>query len=180
MWFVQEEIADLLKAWLAVSLAFAMLTRQQGFLFSFAASLFTVGLGFVFHELAHKFLAQKYGLFAMFRADEKKLAFAIITSFFGFVFAAPGAVVIRGATSPEKYGKVALAGPSANMILALFFLAAANMPLLSVVAGYGFRINAWLALFNLLPFGNLDGAKVLRWSKTYYALAAGIAVLLTF
>ena len=43
----------------------------------------------------------------------------------------------------------------------------------------GFSINAILGVFNMLPFGPIDGAKVLNWSGPVFialiAVAAGIA-----
>jgi Zn-dependent protease len=35
----------------------------------------------------------------------------------------------------------------------------------------GIEINAWLALFNLLPFGNFDGFKVFQWNKKVWTVA---------
>jgi len=42
----------------------------------------------------------------------------------------------------------------------------------------GAQINTWLAVFNLIPFGPLDGAKIIGWSKGAWliALAAGIGL----
>jgi Zn-dependent protease len=46
----------------------------------------------------------------------------------------------------------------------------------------GFEINGWLGLFNLIPLGPFDGAKVMQWNTTVFgvsiALAAGIVFLL--
>ena len=46
--------------------------------------------------------------------------------------------------------------------------------------GFGAIINSSLALFNLLPFGIFDGAKVIAWDKAAYGLAIAVAVILTF
>ena len=46
---------------------------------------------------------------------------------------------------------------------------------------YGLFINAWLAFFNLLPFGNFDGKKIFFWNKlVYFSLIAGAVVLMGF
>jgi Zn-dependent protease len=41
----------------------------------------------------------------------------------------------------------------------------------------GVRINLWIALFNLIPFGPFDGRKVLAWSKGVYLIALTIAAV---
>jgi len=38
------------------------------FIIALFISLFTLGIGFLLHELAHKFVAQRYGCFAEFRS----------------------------------------------------------------------------------------------------------------
>jgi len=32
-------------------------------------------------------------------------------------------------------------------------------------------------VFNLIPFGNFDGSKVLRWSKPVYAMTVVLALI---
>jgi Zn-dependent protease len=47
----------------------------------------------------------------------------------------------------------------------------------------GFSINGWLALFNLIPFGVLDGAKILQWNGIVWlvtAIIAGVMVFMSF
>src|SRR3989344_3697160 len=124
--FSDIEIRDIVKAWLAISIAFAIILNRNIFSLSFLYSLFisslTVGLGFLLHELAHKLIAQRYHCFAEFRSFDFMLILALIMSFFGFVFAAPGAVMINGYVTKERNGKISVAGPITNLILALLFL----------------------------------------------------------
>jgi Zn-dependent protease len=94
-----------------------------------------------------------------------------VTSLLGFIFAAPGATYISGMNiSNSENGKISLAGPAVNVLIAALFV-----PLWPVVVtvtkgydisvgGFGSYINIFLALFNMLPIGPLDGAKVWRWS----------------
>jgi Zn-dependent protease len=184
MRFSSLEITEILKAYAAITIAFGVLL-WRGYSASipeaFLISAFTVGTGFVFHELSHKFVAQRYGVWAEFRAFNPFLLLAIAMSFFGFVFAAPGAVFIRGQISSEKNGKISSAGIIANMIAAALFLIvfyASSAQLLKQIGGYGAMINSWLAVFNLIPFGNFDGAKIYRWNKVVFGSLAAIGFVL--
>ncbi|MFH1132931.1 MAG: hypothetical protein V1735_00405 [Nanoarchaeota archaeon] len=176
------ELQHLIISWLAISLAFGLLLSRDNLLQGMVIAAGTVGLGFIGHELAHKLLAQHYGCVAEFRAFFPMLAVAVALAYFaGIVFAAPGAVMIGGRATPKQIGKISLAGPVANMALALVFL---NFLLLGSgmvqeIGKYGFMINSWLALFNLIPLGFLNGAKVLRWNKSAYAIAVGVAFALS-
>lgn len=179
----KTEIQHISRAWLAISLAFAILmsgglSLSLGFLTSFLIAAFTVGLGFLFHELAHKFVAQRYGCFAEFRAFDNMLILAVLMSFFGFILAAPGAVFISGHVSREANGRISVAGIWTNMALALLFLLAAVAVGPNTVSYFGAYINSLLAVFNLIPFGNFDGVKVLAWNKMVYLLTGAAAVAL--
>ena len=188
MRFSTREVRDLFFAWILLSVAFTILFTNfsdllvANILMFFMVSLITVGLGFLLHELAHKFVAQGYGLWAEFKASYGMLMVAIGLSFLGFIFAAPGGVYIHGLITKEKNGKISLAGPVTNIILAGLFL----VPLLllnstgiaQLIFSYGFRISALLALFNMIPVMPLDGAKVLAWSKKAYWTTITISALL--
>jgi len=183
----RKEIIDLLKAWIILGLAFAIIINgvkfDLGFAVAFFVSLIAVGMGFLFHELAHKFVAQHYGCFAEFRSYDPMLFIALIMSFFGFIFAAPGAVMIQGHMTHSQRGKISAAGPGMNIILAILFLPLVftSTGIMQFIAHYGFMINAWLALFNMIPFGFFDGKKIFDWNKWAYAgmvaLALGLIVV---
>lgn len=138
-------------------------------------ALFTIGVGFVLHELMHKFVSERYGFEAEFRMWPSGLAFAILSALIaGLVFAAPGATYINGYGITEKEnGIVSLAGPITNIVIALIFLPLLLIntgSALLVEAGYlGSYFNFFLAAFNMLPIFVLDGAKVWRWNKGLWA-----------
>jgi Zn-dependent protease len=173
-----KEMLELLKAWVATSIAFGVLIYYDtgSYLFSVLVAAFTVGLGFIFHELAHRYVAFKFRKHAEFRANNTMLILSILMSFLGFIIAAPGAVMIGGFVTRKESGMIAAAGPAANLALAVLFI-----PLLWVipeVAQYGFMINALLGLFNLVPIPGFDGEKVIGWSKPWYFTIGAIAVVL--
>jgi len=170
-----EEKRDLIFAWIILGLAFANLLEGLAPRPIFVA-LFTAGIGFLLHELAHKLVAQNYGLEAEFIANYKMLAFALFASFAGFIFAAPGAVYSRGLRSSAQQLWISAAGPITNIVLAILFLVVPGE-----IGSYGHTINVWLALFNMIPIGGLDGQKILESSKPVFAvlvaLSAGLFLL---
>lgn len=187
MKFSRREIKDLVIAWLIISLAFAILFSgarelfSNKFIISLLISAFTVGIGFLFHEIMHKYFAQKYGLGAEFHAFYKMLFLALLFSLFGFIIAAPGAVFISGRVTREKNGKISLAGPLTNIILAVSFLIVLlflPVGIFRMIAYYGLSINSLLALFNLLPFIPFDGGKVYAWNKLAYVIVVILALVL--
>jgi Zn-dependent protease len=99
-------------------------------------------------------------------------------SLFGFIFAAPGAVMIypratilgTASLSRQKIGLISLAGPATNIGLAVVFLVL-DFIQPALLFTLGARINTWLALFNLIPFGPLDGAKILIWNKGIWLIS---------
>ena len=168
-----------------ISLAFAIVMTGFSFSINFLIAIFvsalTVGVGFLLHELAHKLVAQKYHCKAEFRSFDQMLVLALAMSFFGFVFAAPGAVMIHGHITRSQYGKISAAGPLTNFIVAVLFLplAFSQIPLAATIGFYGATINSWLGIFNLIPFGNFDGRKIFYWNKFAYGAlaAAGFALM---
>jgi Zn-dependent protease len=140
--------------------------------------------GFVAHEMAHKIVAQRHGYWAEFRYSLIGLAISVFTAIIGFLFAAPGATVVGGMTDAKEWGRTALAGPSLNLVVGSTFYGAAiatwyaHLPAFAWLLLLAF-INMWFAAFNLIPFGVLDGAKVMHWSKGLWAGVFAIAVALS-
>ncbi len=107
--------------------------------------------------------------------------FLLQTSVLPIMIVAPGAVMIAGLMNKNEYGKISIAGPATNIAQALIYLfiyIANPYSLLGYLAGYGIQINAFLALFNLIPFGIFDGMKIYNWDKRVWAIAAVAAGLL--
>ncbi len=186
----KNEFNQLVTAWLVLSFCFSIdALFKSSFLTKFFISLVTLGVGFIAHEVAHRNVARFYGCFAEFRLWPLGLIIALIlalTSGGRIVFAAPGAVYITPKffipVSRDKYGKIALSGPLTNIILALIFLSSTifNGGLLGNIGLAGFRINIWLAAFNLLPFGPMDGKKVFEWNLIIWVLITVSAWILLF
>lgn len=155
------------------------------FLYLIPVTLITVVLGFLLHELAHKFVAIKYGFWAEYRLWMQGLIFAVITAYLGVPLIAPGAVYIHGEyISREQNGKISMAGPATNLILAgLFFLLIYYFPsngLITLIGGLGFYVNSFLALINMIPISMLDGSKIFRWNPIIWIVMAVITGIMVF
>jgi len=78
--------------------------------------------GFLLHELAHKWMAQQYGCWAEYRGNKNGLYFALAMSAFGFLLAAPGAVMVSGRITDRQNGIIAAVGPLTNIAIAIVAL----------------------------------------------------------
>lgn len=185
MRFSSIELQQIAVSILVLTLAFTILFSKpfsgavdaQDVGFYFLVSLVAVVTAFLFHELAHKFLAQKYGCWAEYRWYPFGLLFALVLSTVGFVFAAPGAVHISGYLTKDQSGKISAVGPLTNAIVGGVFLALAFLLVLLgsdwfLITWLIAYINIFLAGFNMIPFPPLDGSKVLHWDKVKFAMIA--------
>ncbi len=199
--FSRTELKHILLALAVLIIAFSIAFTQgllgvtsfpTFFIGNLLLAAIAVPTGFLLHELGHKVTAQRYGCWAEFRAWTYGLLIALLTSFLGFLFAAPGAVRIEGRMTLRQYGRVSAAGPLVNLILGgpilglwfLLLVIGINVPIsagMSVLRLVGFVafVNLLLGVFNMLPFPPLDGSKVLRWDRrAYIALLGAIGALL--
>ena len=134
---------------------------------------------FLIHEFSHKFLAQYYGSWAEFRAQMYGLIVTAISAvpFMPFKFIAPGAVMV-GLSDRNKFGRVALIGPLTNLVMGFAFLISTYLYPYHSYLYSGASFNAWIAMFNLLPFGTLDGQKIFEWNKIAWGSTMAVTMIL--
>ncbi len=190
--FTGKEIRDLIISFIVIALGFTILYSNGDYshiTLIFPVVMIGVGAGFIFHELGHKFVAMNYGYYAEYELWPTGLLIALASSFFGFIFAAPGAVVIYSQGMDEKTnGLISIAGPLVNIALGLiFFLILGSLGdyvytetgyIVQLICVLGTRINFFLAAFNLLPIPPLDGSKVLSWSIPIWLITFAVAAIL--
>ncbi|HUK93332.1 MAG TPA: peptidase M50, partial [Methanomicrobiales archaeon] len=84
--------------------------------------------------------------------------------------------------SKRENGWISASGAITNLALIVPFLALAvfGANLLSIIGFMGWKVNAMLASFNLLPVGPLDGRKVLAWNPGVFAALIGAAFVLLY
>ncbi len=191
--FSRVEITHILISMIVLTFAFAIALPKdtilsgnfkfEEFPYYLLLSFLGIATAFFFHEMSHKFMAQKYGLWAEYRMFPMGLLLALILSFTGFVFAAPGAVMFLGGSRDYETGKIAMAGPLANIIIAIIilplylFVFFESLQIASIL-NFIIMINLILATFNLLPLGPLDGTKIIKWSATVWITMLIISITL--
>lgn len=192
-----SEIKDLLIAWVIISLCFTLAIGgytlinfvRNGFNFTTIEFFTTLGLSliitatsFIIHEMSHKYTAIHFGAQAKFVMWLPLLLIALaVSAVFGFIFVAPGAVFIFGKTlSVKEDGIISVAGPISNLIMGVLFFIAALLGAPVLLVALGVNINLWIAFFNLLPFGPLDGKKILTWNPLVWGICIAIPIFILF
>lgn len=172
---------------LVVSVGFSIFGFQDRFIRDYLALASAVSFfacSFLMHEIAHKISAQRRGLWAEFRLTVMGAILTLISAISPlFKVISPGAVVVSGYTGAECIGKISITGPLTNIVLSSTLLVSAFLAwqssALAYVIAVGAAFNAWIALFNLIPLGILDGYKVFQWNKLVWMSAFCAGLVLT-
>lgn len=192
--FSRRELGDIAISMIVLAVAFTILYRDSSFMdyldlmygdtarwgILLAVCLVFVVFSFLLHEFGHKFVAQRYGMWSEYRMYPMGLVLTLVTSIIGFLFAAPGAVYIDGPMDRQRNGKISMAGPAVNIVLAavgIIGCLAFNHTAMVFVMLMLASLNAFLAVFNLLPVPPLDGSKVFTWNKVIWIAAIAVAAL---
>ena len=143
---------------------------------------------FMAHEMAHKFVAQHYGMWSEFRMTTMGYYLSAMAILFSIPIFGTGAVYTSGTGNIEQIGKSNAAGPLTNFVIAAI-LAIISIVLslvgilnpLSILLQYGIQLNAFLGLFNMIPIQPFDGATVRYWDiRIWIALTIGLLFMLIF
>ncbi len=155
----------------------------NGQVITFAMIIAALVLSLSFHEFGHAWAAKMYGddtaqrlgrltVNPVSHIDPVGLLMVVMV---GFGYAKPVPFNVNNTTSVWAQAGVAIAGPAANLIIAVIAL---NVYVLGVNSGWGFttasgsrdffmiliQVNIFLMLFNLIPIGVLDG----HWILPYF------------
>ncbi len=177
----KSELKDLSVATLVISFIFSY--GDFAFLPFWIVVVLT---GFVFHELAHKYVAIHYGHEARFEISYAGLGFALLLKILvGVTLIVPGAVIIykhfrltRSKKEVSMEGVIATAGPITNLFIATLSLIINKFFYPFYIFNFIAYFNTYLALFNLLPLPPLDGFKIIRWSYLVEGLMIVYSVIL--
>lgn len=200
--FSSTEIRDLVIASILVMLVGISVFGNGFFLnaINIVIGLFTSGYGwvvlgtiviflasFMFHEMAHKFVAQHYGMWSEFRMTSMGYYLSAMAILFSIPIFGTGVVYSSGTSNVEQNGKTNLAGPLTNFVIAAalviisLLMSAIGLALfpLGILLRYGIQLNAFLGLFNMIPIQPFDGATVRYWnSRVWIALTIGLIFML--
>ncbi len=208
--FSEREKKDLLIASILVILvSISMMGFGRGGIISAIASLYVLVMSgfwwapvitssiflfsFMAHEMAHKFTAQKYGMWSEFRMTVSGYYLSLIAILFSFPIFGTGAVFTSGTASEDEIAKSNLAGPLTNFVIAsilsvviILAVGALGSPSSSyalyvfiAMVNFGVILNGWLGLFNMIPFQPFDGGTVFAWNRVVWAvLTIGLVFLM--
>ena len=143
-------------------------------------------ISFMAHEMAHKFVAQSFGAWSEFRMSPTGYILSAMAILFSVPIFGTGVVYSSGMSNKEQLGKTNLAGPLTNFVIAAVLMVTALTMSIFAPLGFsallfrfGIQLNAFLGLFNMIPFQPFDGASVREWSNNVWiAQAIGLVFML--
>lgn len=192
--FSPKEVLSIIIAWavLTFAISYPYLIGNRVTISSLeivGGACIATATAFVIHEMGHKFVAIRHGYVANFQMWTWGIILALVTALLTgghFFFGAPGAVYITPGAAAGVFGYgyyssnhkmndpdhenmiISAAGPGINLgfgSLFLLLLLRFNTPgFLSILAFFGFQLNAILGGFNMLPIPPFDGYKVFKRS----------------
>lgn len=195
-----DELRDLIVSTVALGFAFTLaifggpdkfaFVLEPAFIQYFVFTTFIVGLSLVAKEMAQKGTSRALESHATYHMWSPGIIISVLSSFLGVVFAAVGGMRIASEyteragrwqinLSPKQMGIIASIGPLMSLGLGMSMLMLS--PLVPAVLGenlfiIGAEINALLALFSMVPFGPIDGSKVLRWNSVIWLFIAAMSL----
>ena len=132
------------------------------------------GIATIVHELGHRLAGRYYGYPSELQIWSLGSVTMLITAwFFGTVFAQPSRTVMQG--MPENTNTheviVTVSGPLINLLFAgISFLLLPLGGYLTIMGEAGFSMNLLSSVCSLIPVKPMDGERVFRWNKLYWAL----------
>jgi len=188
-----DELRDLIVSILVLGFVFTLALFSGGnpiryvldpsFLPHFLIATALAGVSLLAKELAQKATTRALEAHATYELWSPGIVISLLSSLLGVAFTAVSGVTIAS-ESTERYGRwqvnlsvqqlgiIGAIGPLMCLSLGMAFLMLRTLsPMvlgesLFVVAA---EINAYLALFSMVPLRPVDGAKVLRWNMAIWA-----------
>ncbi|MEM0226099.1 MAG: AN1-type zinc finger domain-containing protein [Thermofilaceae archaeon] len=172
--FYSGELRDIAIGVAAVTIAAMPSYSLTGLLYGLLIAL----LAYLPHELAHKLAAEYFGNPARYVIWPWGLLLTLISAipFMPIGIIVPGYVLIASpGLSAREEELISAAGPLTNIAVATLALVVAPLTPIARRLAY---FSAIVAVLNLLPFGPLDGRKVLRANFLTWLILFGAATAL--
>ena len=161
---------------------------------NFILAIIIVGIAIYVHEMAHRMIALRFG----YRIEYKTWIFGLIGGLLltfltngNILFIAPGTMLVYHlgvhrlgqpyyALNYRAMGWIGMAGPLANVFLALIAKALLFLPIGSGFLEEFMRINLWIAIFSMIPIPPFNGAKTFFGSRYIYILVTGFILAIAY
>ncbi len=189
-----NEGLSLVIAALVIALVFGSNELLAGNIELFIIVAIVATIAVIPHELMHRWSARRMNCYSRYVLDPTGLLLTLITAipFIPFKIIMPGFVLISCPfTDPQNYkrieGVTSFAGPVTNLFIAVTSLLLLK-PLIAIYPSrlllyflvMNYKLNAWVAFFNLLPIPPLDGSKIIRWKPLLWIISIALSAILFF